>query len=186
LNPNERLQNTIELAFQDLSTGRLRPQFWTAKPIRLPSIGEFSDIHIYDNVAICIGLEQIDQLQATERRFGNYICIDLDEKTQYSFSLPVQQLPSLDSTLPTADQLIYGALTKMRVKGSKSVEMEVELVYDLDDQNERFHNLYQVTENLSFKNLAITADLIYPEPGEINVMKFNVTEIRKLRLVTYV
>ena len=72
-------------------------------------------------------------------------------------SVNLAELPvdfrSLDSTLPTADQLIYGALTKMRVKDSKSVEMEVELVYDLDDQNERFHNLYQVTENLSFKNL---------------------------------
>ena len=32
----------------------------------------------------------------------------------------------------------------------------------------------------------ITADFIYPAPDEINVMKFNVTEIRKLRLVTYV
>ena len=121
MSPNDSLQNTIELAFQDLSTGtdlifalnafysntkyaayfttfqqflkgRLRPQFWTAKPIRLPSVGEFSDIHIYDHVAICIGLEQIDQLQANERRFGNYLFIDLDEKTQYSFGLPVQQL----------------------------------------------------------------------------------------------
>ena len=70
----------------------MRPKFWIAKPIRLPSIGEFSDIHIYDHVAICIGLEQIDQLQAIERRFGNYLFIDLDQQTQYSFSLPVQQL----------------------------------------------------------------------------------------------
>ena len=31
--------------------------------------------------------------------------------------------------------------------------MEVELVYDLDNQNGRFNNFYQVTENLSFKNL---------------------------------
>jgi len=31
--------------------------------------------------------------------------------------------------------------------------MEVELVYDLDNQNDRFNNFYQVTENLSFKNL---------------------------------
>ena len=92
----------------------------------------------------------------------------------------------MDSTLPAADQLIYGALTKMRIKDSTSVQMDVELVYDLDNQNDRFNNFYQVTENLSFKNLEITADLIYPAPDEINVMKFNVTEIRKLRLVTYV
>ena len=31
--------------------------------------------------------------------------------------------------------------------------MDVELVYDLDNQNDRFNNFYQVTENLSFKNL---------------------------------
>ena len=60
---------------------------------------------------------------------------------------------SLDSSLPEADQLIYGALTKMRIKGPKSIQMEVELVYDLDNQNDRFNNFYQVTENLSFKNL---------------------------------
>ena len=60
---------------------------------------------------------------------------------------------SLDPTLPTADQLIYGALTKMRIVDSKRVQMEVELVYDLDHPNERFNNFYLATENLSFKNL---------------------------------
>ena len=84
--------SSISSSISLLLKGRLRPKFWTAKPIRLPSIGEFSDIHIYDHVAICIGLEQIDQLQAVERRFGNYLFIDLDQQTQYSFSLPVQQL----------------------------------------------------------------------------------------------
>ena len=103
--------------------------------------------------------------------------------------------------MPTADQLIYGALTKMRKVDSKRVQMEVELVYDLDHPNERFNNFYLATENLSFKNLGknkiqsshdfiefleITADLIYPEPGEMNVLKFNVIATRKLRLVTYV
>ena len=43
----------------------------------------------------------------------------------------------------------------MRIENPKSIQMEVELVYDLDNQNDRFNNFYQVTENLSFKNLGM-------------------------------
>ena len=60
------LTNTIEIIFQDLSTGRIRPVEWAATPLRLPSIGQFCDIYLNNHVAICVGVEQIDQLQDLE------------------------------------------------------------------------------------------------------------------------
>ena len=88
--------------------------------------------------------------------FNSYRKLDkgtIAVNTDRQLRITLELFRSLDSSLPAADQLIYSALTKMRIKDPKSIQMEVELVYDLDNQNDRFNNFYQVTENLSFKNL---------------------------------
>ena len=88
--------------------------------------------------------------------FNSYRKLDkgtIAVNTDRQLRITLELFRSLDSSLPAADQLIYGALTKMRIKDPKSIQMEVELVYDLGNQNDRFNNFYQVTENLSFKNL---------------------------------